>query len=76
MTKVFCDICDEEITEEHTENYNGREYEFQYRFLEKPVVFRIVQKFNGCSNTGNLCLSCLKSAVRGAIEQAILDDET
>ncbi len=71
MTKVFCDMCEEEITEEHAENYPGREYEFTYKLYEKPVRFMIVQKFNGCSNTGNLCLSCLRSAVMGAIEQAM-----
>jgi hypothetical protein len=62
-------MCEKEITEKSMENFPGREYEFVYKLYEKPVSFMIIQKFNGCSNTGNLCLSCLTSAVIGALEQ-------
>lgn len=62
MTKYFCDVCEDEITEKN-KCFNGDGASFRLGGKSGKILFEVITGFNGTWNAGCLCKYCVIGAV-------------
>ena len=63
MTRHFCDVCGNELTDTTTRLQNGGETEGRIAFKMGGLEFEIITGWNGTTNAGEFCDGCIFDAV-------------